>query len=185
MLQEYHDGILLFDLTDKMVWSKAVKDSVGLANYYENHKNQYMWEKRAEAWTITVNDSSLLEKARTLTEKKGKKKNFGQDYLVSKLCPGDTSTCVTAQYGKYEKGDNTQVDTTNWAQGIGQTFMKDGKPAFVYIKSVLPPQVRKLDEARGLVTADYQKYLEDQWVKQLREKYPIHVNKDVLAKIKD
>ncbi len=185
VLQEYHDGILLFDLTDKTVWSKAVKDSAGLENYYKNHKNEYMWEKRAEAYTIVLKDSSLLDQARTLTEKKGGKKKFSQSYLISKLCKGDTIPCVTVEYGKYEKGDNKAVDATGWTQGIGKTFNKDGKPAFVYVKSTLPPQGRKLDEARGLVTADYQKYLENNWVKELRNKYPVHVNQDVLAKIRE
>ncbi len=185
VLQEYHDGILLFDLTDKLVWSKAVNDSAGLENYYENHRNEYMWGERAEAYTITVNDSTVLGEARKLTEKKGSKKNFSEAYLLSKLCPGDTVPCVTMEYGRFEKGDNVNVDTTNWEKGIGKTFVKEGKPAFIYIKSVLPPQVRKLEEARGLVTADYQKFLEDKWVSELRNKYPVHINKDVLAKIRD
>ena len=173
ILQEYHDGILLFDLTDKLVWSKAVNDSTGLENFYKNHKSEYLWGKRAEAWTVVINDSTTLKEARALTAKYGRKKKFSQSYLVSKLCPDDTISCVKVDYGKFEKGDNKEVDSTNWNQGIGKTFTtKDGKPAFVYIISTLPPENRKLNESRGLVTADYQKYLEEQWVKDLREEIP-------------
>ena len=52
MLNEYRDGILLFDVTDKMVWTKALKDTQGLKAYHEDHKNDYMYGERAEAINI-------------------------------------------------------------------------------------------------------------------------------------
>jgi peptidyl-prolyl cis-trans isomerase SurA len=48
---------------------------------------------------------------------------------------------------------------------------------------MLQPEPKTLDEARGLVTADYQTYLEKEWIKELKEKYPVAVNEDVLEKV--
>ncbi len=81
--------------------------------------------------------------------------------------------CFEIVYGKYEKGVNEEVDKTNWATGLGETYYKDEKPEFVYVLSIEGPAVKKLDEARGLITADYQNYLEKKWIKELREKYPV------------
>lgn len=185
ILQEYHDGILLFDLTDKEVWSKAVEDTAGLESFYSKNKNNYKWDKRAEAYTIKLNDEALLKDARTLVNKFAKKGKFSEVFLNNKLCPGDSISCIEVVYGKYEKGANEEVDKTNWVEGLGETYYIDDKPEFVYILSTKGPAVKKLDEARGLITADYQNYLEEKWIQDLRKKYPVSINMELLKKIND
>ena len=186
IVQEYHDGILLFDLTDKKVWSEAVKDTLGLEKYYRAHAKEYLWPNRVEAYTIIVNDSSLLSDAIKLTAKNAKKKKFSEDFLLSKLCPEDTlKQCIDLIYGKFEKGEDEAIDKTNWIPGAGEPFKKDGRNAFVYVISKLKPSVKKLADTRGQVTADYQTYLENKWIAELRGKYEVTVNKDVLKKIKE
>jgi len=64
LVSEYRDGILLFDLTDKKVWSKAVKDTVGLKLYYESHKTSYMWDTRADASVYKMKDPAAASKVR-------------------------------------------------------------------------------------------------------------------------
>jgi peptidyl-prolyl cis-trans isomerase SurA len=54
----------------------------------------------------------------------------------------------------------------------------------VYLNRVLPPAPKELAEVKGLVTAEYQNYLEKEWIKELRVKYPFTVNKDVFESIK-
>jgi len=167
-----------------MVWSKAVKDTAGLENYYDQHKDEYMWKNRADAITIMSQDSLLLQKAMELTQNNINKKKFSKDFLLEKLCPEDTSgSCITYREAKFEKGDNKRVDATNWTPGPGKIFKNAGEFGFVFIKSEIPPEHKTLDEARGLVTADYQNYLEKEWVESLRKKYPVHVNKDLLKYI--
>ncbi len=186
IVQEYHDGILLFDLTDKKVWSAATIDTVGLEKYYRAHAKEYLWPNRVEAYTIIVNDSSLLKDAIKLTAKNAKKKKFSKDFLLSKLCPEDTlKQCIDLVYGKYEKGENEAIDNTNWIPGLGETFKKDGENAFVYVISKLKPSIKKLEDTRGQVTADYQTYLESKWIDELRGKYEVKVNKDILKRIKE
>ncbi len=184
ILQEYHDGILLFDLTDELVWTNAVLDTAGLESYYKDHKAEYKWKKRAFAYTITVNDSSQINKVRKYSQKLLKKNKFSPEKLYASFCPNDTlNSCLTVKEGKYEKGDDLNVDATKWKKGLGKTFTINRKPSFIVIIDVENPTIKELDETRGIVTADYQKYLEEKWIEELREKYEIKVNKDLLQYI--
>lgn len=186
ILQEYHDGILLFDLTDELVWSKAVSDSAGLEAFYTENQNNYKWDNRVNAYTITVNDSLLTKKVRKLSSKLVKKGKFSKEALIKSFCPDDTlASCLTINEQKYEKGDNEKVDATKWKIGVGSLYTINNKPSFIVITELYGPAVKKLENTRGLVTADYQKFLEDRWVESLREKYDYKVNKELLNYIKE
>src|SRR5438128_8871685 len=66
LMQEYRDGILLFELTDKKVWSKAVKDTVGLKEFYEKNKSNYMWPDRLDATIYTCANAEVAKETRRL-----------------------------------------------------------------------------------------------------------------------
>ena len=186
ILQEYHDGILLFDLTDKVVWSKAVEDSSGLEDFYAENKKNYKWEDRAEATIVTLSDSSQISEVIKQSAKLFKKKKFSEQALMNKFCAEDTTgNCMSFTSGKYEKGDNQYVDNTKWKTGVGKVFYSNGKPSFVVVTRILKPEIKELNETRGQVTADYQKFLEDKWVQELRDKYEVEVDMDLLKQIKD
>jgi len=186
ILQEYHDGILLFDLTDELVWSKAVSDSAGLEAFYTENQNNYKWGDRVNAFTITVNDSLLTKDVRKLSSKLVKKGKFSEEALIKAFCSKDTiASCLSIKEEKYEKGDNEKVDATKWKKGVGNLYSINGKPSFIVITDLYGPSIKKLENTRGLVTADYQKFLEDRWVESLREKYDFKVNKDLLKYIKE
>ncbi|MCF8380957.1 MAG: peptidylprolyl isomerase [Bacteroidales bacterium] len=186
ILQEYHDGILLFDLTDELVWSKAVSDSAGLEAYYEQNRNNYKWGERVNAFTITVNDSLITKDVRKLSAKLIKKGQFSAEALYKSFCPEDSlNSCLTIKEDKYEKGDDEKVDATKWKKGVGSLYTVNSRPSFVVITDLLSPSLKELKETRGLVTADYQKFLEDKWVESLREKYSYNVNKELLKYIKE
>ncbi len=185
ILQEYHDGILLFDLTDKMVWSKAVQDSTGLEKFYEANKSQYTWEKRADVMIFSSDSALLLDAARAIVVKYGKSKKFNSGFVLSKLCTTDSiKNCIEIEEARFEKGDNEEVDKTNWVNGVGQNYTSKGITSFVFVRGVSEPETKKLSEARGLITADYQNFLEKAWIAELRAKYPVSVNYDLLKTIK-
>jgi peptidyl-prolyl cis-trans isomerase SurA len=184
LLQEYHDGILLFDLMDKEVWKKAAEDSAGLEKYYDAHKEQYQWEKRIEVAEFSFNktidfDSKKWEKSVKRYLRKPEKYNLA--YFTDQFC--DTTDCVSLQINKYEKEDYELADQLTWKEGSHKIVNKDESSTFYLVKDILDPQPKKLNEARGLVISDYQKYLEDEWVKELREKYDIEVHQDVLSEL--
>jgi len=61
---------------------------------------------------------------------------------------------------------------------------ENDKTVFVVISQLVAPEPKSLNEARGLITADYQSYLEKQWIEHLRNKYDVEVNEKVLSSIK-
>jgi peptidyl-prolyl cis-trans isomerase SurA len=180
LVQEYHDGILLFNLNDEMVWSKAVKDSAGLANFYEQHKEDYMWGQRVRATVYQSADEKKLKSIRKL-EKKGAARN---NEAVEQVCDTLNPKCVTYQSGLFLQGDNKVVDTIAWKMGVSKPLKIDGKNHLVAIHEIVPPQAKEFEEAAGLITSDYQNFLDKQWIEELRSKYEIIINQDILSSLK-
>jgi len=178
LMSEYRDGILLFDLTDQKVWTKAVKDTIGLKEFYEKNKSNYMWDTRVDASIYTLKKKANVEKV----------KNFIKSGLtetdILKEINTDSLKVLNIESGKFSKHENKLLDGIAWVPGFSKDFTSDSTTVFVYIRKVLTPETKALNEARGLITADYQNYLEKEWIVTLRDKYPVIVDKEILAKIK-
>lgn len=178
-MKEYRDGILLFELTDEMVWSKAVADSVGLQDFYDRNKGTYMWKQRAEAVIYECKDEATAEKARELV---GKRKYTAEE--IQEEINADGQELISYKEGKYEKGQNGVLDQIPWDKGLSFViFNKDKTTSFADVMQILEPMPKELSEARGYIVSDYQKELEAAWIKELRKKYPVKVDKDVQAKL--
>jgi peptidyl-prolyl cis-trans isomerase SurA len=174
LIAEYHDGILLFDLTDKKVWSKAVKDTAGLENFYEAHKNSYMWETRLDASVITVKDPSVMKNLNKMI-----KKGATDEQILSRF-NHDSIQKVTIEHKKFVKGENMTVEGVEWKQGVSAPIpLADNEKAIIVVHSVVAPEPKLLSEVRGAMTSDYQNYLEKEWISELRAKYPVTVNREV------
>ncbi len=178
LMGEYRDGILLFDLTDQKVWSKAVKDTLGLDSFYKKNKNNYKWETRLDASIYTVTSAKAVQKVKNFI------KSGLSDTDLQKEMNTDSLKVVTVEIGKFSRKDNKLIDSIPWVPGFSGDIINKESTVFVYVRKVLKPEVKELNEARGLITADYQNYLEKEWIASLRAKYPVDVKKDVLAKIK-
>lgn len=178
LINEYRDGILLFDLTDQKVWSKAVKDTTGLKAFYQKNKRNYMWDTRVNASIYTVSDPGAVKKVKDLIT------SGSADGDILKTMNTDSLKIVTIESGKFSHKENKIIDSIAWNPGFSANMQINGSTVFIYIRKVLKPAPKELNEARGLITADYQNYLEKEWIANLRAKYPVVVNKEVLAKIK-
>lgn len=183
LLQEYRDGILLFDLMDKKVWSRAVNDSIGLNEYYEKNRNHFLWDERLDAVIYTCTNEEIAKKTRELL-KKQEKKNFPDSDLLKEINKDSGAVHLTIIAEKFLKGDNEYIDKIIWSPGITENMNVNGQIIFVKVKAKLAPEPKTLKEARGLVTAEYQKFLEEEWIKSLQAKYPVEVNRELLSKIK-
>ena len=64
LVKEYRDGILLFQLMDEKVWSKAIEDTVGLQKYFAENQSKYQWDSRAQGTVISAATPELLAKAK-------------------------------------------------------------------------------------------------------------------------
>ncbi len=180
--QEYHDGILLFDIMDQKVWSKAVSDTLGLIAFHENHKKNYMWGQRYEAMIITLTEDADLPGIKK-AKKKIIKGRLDQDALNAAYCASDTVPCVSIENILVEAGVNEQVDDLGGIPGTAATANSDGSNTFVILKKVRDPEPKELDEARGQITSDYQNFLEQEWIEELKAKYPVEVDRSLLSEI--
>jgi peptidyl-prolyl cis-trans isomerase SurA len=180
LLKEYRDGILLFDLTDQKVWSKAVKDTAGLRAFYEKNKNNYLWDERAEVTTYKCANEKIAKDVRSML-----KKNKGEKEIVETV--NKTSQLnITAESITYLKGENKDVDA-NWKEGVVATDIKDAKDnkiTILVVNKVLGKTPKTIAEAKGMITADYQNYLEKEWLAYLKNKYTVKVSEDVLNTVK-
>lgn len=176
LMQEYRDGILLFDLTDKKVWSKAVKDTSGLKEFYEKNKQNYLWEQRAEAAIYTCADEKVANEVKAMLKKNKTQKEI-LDVINKK-----SQLNLQVESKLFLPKENSFVDA-NWNPGISANKKENGKIMFVEVKKLLKPEPKAFNESKGLVTADYQNYLEKEWIESLKKKYPVTVNKEVLSTI--
>ncbi len=180
LVNEYYDGIMLFDLMDKEVWSKAVKDTTGLENYYESHKTNYMWKKRVQAAVITVARAESLPAVENYIAQ-----GLSVDSIRTAIAR-DSVKYVYVRKGFYQEGDNQNVDKTEWKIGTINRIPStvDQSTVIVEILDVRDPEPKTLREAKGLVTSDYQTELEGKWIDALHQRYPVVLNDKVLNKIR-
>jgi peptidyl-prolyl cis-trans isomerase SurA len=180
LLHEYRDGILLFDLTDQKVWSKAVKDTAGLRAFYEKNKNNYMWDERADVTTYRCIDEKTAAEVRKMLAKGKTEKEITE--TINKT----SQLNLSVENVMYLKGENKNINE-NWKQGIVAKDIKDdkdGKILVIKVNKILPKTPKNINEAKGLITADYQMNLEKEWIAYLKNKYPVKINEDVLSTIK-
>lgn len=181
LLQEYREGILLFNITDEKVWSKAVKDTTGLEAFYETNKQNYMWGERADAVIYKCSNEKVAKKVEKLIKAKAKKGYSNEDIL--KQINKDSQLDLTIEEGKFTKEQNELVAKAKWENKAVTKFNNENEVVLIEVKEVLAPQPKLLDEVRGLVTSDYQNKLEKEWVEALRKKYPVKIHKEVLSKL--
>ncbi|MDP4289597.1 MAG: peptidylprolyl isomerase [Bacteroidota bacterium] len=177
LLQEYHDGLLVYALTDMNVWSRADADTTGLRLFYEQNKNNYMGEARLDASVFTVFNSTRIDKVRGMVLKGSSEEEILKSYN------SDTTKVVTIEHHQYLRGESPLIDLIDWKEGLSRNVDTDGTTTFVMVHNVIPPMPKALKDIRGTVVADYQNYLEKSWMNGLRKKYPCYINKDVLALI--
>lgn len=182
LMQEYHDGILLFDLMDERVWSKAVKDSAGLQAFYDEHKGEYMWNERVDASVYLCADENIAKQTKKLAKKRVKKA-YTDSYILGEVNESNPLN-LAIRSGVYSKDEEEYVDAVPWEKGMHDAKSEGDKVVFVQIYKVLEPTAKSLSECRGLVTSAYQSHLEGEWIKELRGKYSFSVNEDVFNSIK-
>ena len=181
LVQEYNDGILLFDLMEQQVWNKAIIDTVGLQDFFERHRDNYRWNQRVEVGYITVSNPEVLTRVREILHE-----GLPFDSLKSTFVRDSLGNNVHVRKNFYQRGDNQYVDETEWKQGVVKEFPStvDKTTVIVMILQVRQPEPKTLREAKGLVTSDYQVELEEKWMKALHEKYPVNIDEKILDKVR-
>ena len=181
LVQEYHDGILLFEVSLREVWDKAAKDTAGLEAYFKAHKKEYTWDTpRWKGYLIQAKDKNSAKAAQAII--KSANPDSIQSYIAKRVnC--DTVTYVKVQHGLWEQGKNAAVDKFGFKDKKAEFTPNEEMPLVVCLGKKLKAPETWSDE-KGKVTTDYQDYLEASWIKTLREKYPVVINQDVWNAIK-
>ncbi|MDR0543604.1 MAG: peptidylprolyl isomerase [Dysgonamonadaceae bacterium] len=178
LMQEYRDGILLFEVSNREVWDKASTDTAGLTGYFEIHKSRYAWtEPHWKGYIVLLKDA----KTKKGIQKEIKKMQPDQavQYLLNKYNTAD-STRLQVEKGLFAKGQDPYVDQMVF--GGAKAELPRPYSDFILVGKMLPNMPEEYADVKGLVITDYQDYLELEWVKSLNEKYPVEIDKDVIAK---
>ena len=179
LLNEYTEGILLFDITNKNVWKKAVDDSLGLAEYFSNNQDNYKWEERIDASVYKCIDLKTAKKVKSLIYKLNRG-NINNEKILEKINE-ESALSLEISSKKYVKGDNKFIDSIDWKKGISKDIKTENDEYIIInVKNILPSGQMQLTEVKGKVISDYQKFLDNEWITFLRNKYSYSVNKDLL-----
>ena len=182
LVQEYHDGILLFDVSLKEVWDKAGQDVEGLTRFFNEHKKDYTWDKpRFKGWLIQCKDASVEKAVRAII--KNSHPDSVQSYIKQRININDTITYVKCTRDMWAEGQYDAIDKYGFKVKNAEFTPNEALPRVAAIGKILKAPEEYLDE-RGKVTSDYQDFLEKEWIKQLREKYPVVVDQEVFEELK-
>jgi peptidyl-prolyl cis-trans isomerase SurA len=180
LINEYHDGILLFELMDKKVWSKAVKDTSGLRAFYDAFSNKPAWPLRYRLYTFSCKDEATAKRVKKLA---GKQLKTGKDLDINTLnkeINTDSQLNMECAFTILPAKNVDYIDSNKVATGFTPFARRNDFVKFAYIKEILPAGPKKLAEARGFYTTAYQDSLEKEWLADLRNRFPVEINKEVL-----
>ncbi len=179
LIAEYYDGLLLFEISNRTVWEKAAKDEEGLAKFFKANKKKYKWdEPRFKGIAYHVKQQADVEAVRNCV------KDVPFDEWADKLRTGfnkDSVIRIRVEKGLFKKGDNDLIDRDVFKVDTIVAPMKDYPVGATYGKLLKKPE--DYTDVRGIVTADYQEYLEKEWVAELRRKYAVVVDEQVLRTV--
>jgi peptidyl-prolyl cis-trans isomerase SurA len=180
LICEYHDGLLLYEISNRLVWDKAAKDEAGLAAYFAKNKKKYAWdEPRFKGMAYHVKEQADVKAVKNSVKK------LPFDKWAEKLRAtfnADSVIRIRVEKGIFKKGDNALIDREIFKKDTTVTAVKDYPIDAVYGK-LLKKGPEEYNDVRGLVVADYQDLLEKQWVEELRRKYTFSVDPEVLKTV--
>jgi len=180
LIQEYHDGLLLYEISNQLVWDKAAKDEAGLAKYFKKHKKDYSWsEPRFKGMAYHVKEQGDVEAVKNCVKKLAFDK--WADALRTTF-NADSVIRIRVEKGIFKQGDNALVDSVVFKKDTTVNHLKD-YPIDATFGKILKKGPEDYTDVKGLVVADYQEQLEKEWVAQLRRRYTWTVNEDVLETV--
>jgi len=165
LLKEYYEGILLFEIMEKEVWNKATEDTTGQRQYFLQHASKYNAGERIAG---KVYSSSRKADIGKLREMLGAADVGVHDFIALNRIKLDS--------GAFEKKDRAIFSKIEWTPGIHMVD-QNGVSYLVAVEKILPPGPQTFDEARASVISDYQTFLEDSWISQLKRKFALKVKK--------
>lgn len=180
LIQEYHDGLLLYEICNRDVWEKAANDEAGLQEFYKKNKANYKWDKpRFKGIAYYTRDEKDIKAV--------KKSVKGQSFdkwveILRTTFNNDSVLRIRVEKGIFKQGDNKIVDKNIYKDKDAKIReIKDFPYTGTFGKLLKAPE--EMDDVRALVVSDYQEIKEQEWLEELKKRYPAVINEDVLNTI--
>ena len=181
LMSEFHDGILLFEISGKRIWNKVNEDSLGLKQYYEEHKKDFLTPRLIDAKIYSIASPGNKKKLISAYKKYSRKPNT--DNLLLDKFNNNSNTLLTIKEGTWFKGEIPQLENVPWIPGT--IFNKIGNsPVIIVIKKISEPGPLPFKEVQAEMITGFQDDLNAEWLKQLKGKYNIKVDSKVLEEVK-
>jgi len=180
LMNEFHDGMLLFEISGRRVWNRVSGDSLGLKDYYQQHKSEWLSQKGINAKIYTLRSQTGGKDLQTAYNKYFRKSDADKLLLQKFNTPKDTVLVIRS--GNWYKGEDKDLDGLDWSVG-SHSFTNKGYPALAIISNILEPAAKSLTEVKGEVMSGYQDFLEKEWIGQLNKKYDVRIEKPVLEDV--
>ncbi len=178
IVQEYRDGLLLFDLMETTIWNASRTDSIAIQDFYNTHKENYMWPNRVDAVVASSSNENVLKKVGKLLEKNTEPED------IKKLLNKNNEVNVIFTTGLMETKDQSLPENLEFKKGLSKIYRHNNGFVIVKVKDIYPIAQKSLDEARGNVVGDFQTFKETTWIDELKNKFKVNVNQEALVKVK-
>jgi len=178
IMDEYRDGLLLFDLMDQEIWKKSKTDSIGIAAFYKNNTKNYQWKKRYDVVIYSSTEMKFVENAKKMLQK-GKSASAIKEALNK-----DGKINIIEKSGLYEGDFDILSEYKNLEKGITEIVSKGNYHFVVEVKDTKEATTKELEACKGKVISDYQTFLENNWVDELKKEFKVEVKQPVFLKIK-
>jgi peptidyl-prolyl cis-trans isomerase SurA len=181
LIQEYHDGLLLYEISNREVWDRAAKDEVGQRAWFETHKKDYAWsEPHYKGIAYHVKDKADVKAVKNCVKRlpfdqwtEALKQTFNPDSVIR----------IRVEKGIFKQGDNPTIDRMVFKVANADATVNPDYPIDAVYGKKLKKKPEDYTDVRAQVIADYQEMLEQEWVASLRRRYPVKINEDVLKTV--
>jgi peptidyl-prolyl cis-trans isomerase SurA len=181
LMNEFHDGILLFEISGKKVWNKTQEDSLGLMKYYEENKNKYLTLESFNGKIYTLRKKDGMKSLETAYRKFGKMPDCDSRMIRKFTTKGDSLLSVRS--GTWNRGDDKLLDSLSWKPGTYPLLTGDSSMLLV-IKNVINPEPLPFQAVQGEMMSGYQAYLDMNWIGQLKKRYNVKIDSTVFEEIR-
>lgn len=179
LIQEYHDGLLVYEISNREVWERAQQDFLGQESFFKRNRKNYKWEEpRFKGMAYCTRQAEDIENVKKAV--KGKPFEKWAEILRSTF-NSDSVLRIRVEEGIFKKGYNALVDKQIFGKDTLATPIKEFPYTAVYGKKISAPET--VDDVRQQVISDYQEELEKRWVERLRKLYRVEIDENVLQTV--
>ncbi|MDP3352609.1 MAG: peptidylprolyl isomerase, partial [Flavobacteriaceae bacterium] len=176
VMKEYEEGLLLFEILQHKIWNQSEIDTVGLKTYFNKHKNNYNWEKRIKGTIISCPDESIAKSIIQYLKE-------GNSIVNIKKSFTKYSENIEIKSGIFEQESLLLPKSFDFIEGISKIYHDNGKQKLVIVDEILNPSPKIFEEAKGLLINDFQQYIDQQWIEELRKAIKVKINQKALNKL--